>query len=156
MARLEQGPLKVRFYQLATDTRERALLKIVHKVYGLKMRCCLVAESAEQAKWVDDHLWRYPPDSFLPHGMAHEEMATEQPILISDQPQDSNGATVVVMLGSQPLEKLEQFDMLVDFVPSDDESRRGSRLRYKHYLDAGCTMEYWIQDAKGGWAKHGD
>ncbi|MEG3640311.1 DNA polymerase III subunit chi [Magnetococcus sp. PR-3] len=154
MAKTQQGPLKVRFYQLASDSRERALLKILNKVHGMGLKICVVVEDQNQAKWLDDHLWRHPPDSFLPHGTTEDPHPEAQPILIANQPVDPNGATVVVMLSQQPLDKLDQFDTLVDFVPDDTESKRGSRLRYKHYMDAACEMEYWIQTPKGQWEKH--
>ncbi|ABK45171.1 DNA polymerase III, chi subunit [Magnetococcus marinus MC-1] len=153
MAKTQQDPLRVRFYQLATDSRERALLKILNKVYGMGLRVCIVVEDRQQAQGLDEHLWRHPPDSFLPHATSVDPFPEAQPILISEQPVDPNGATVVVMLTPVPLENLDQFDTVVDFVPDDPQAKRASRLRYKHYKDAQCQMEYWIQTPKGQWER---
>ncbi|MBF0622799.1 MAG: DNA polymerase III subunit chi [Magnetococcales bacterium] len=155
MARLEKNsdqPVKVRFYQLRATTPENALVKIATKAISQGLRISVVAGNDEQAKWLDEYLWTVPANGFLPHGRSEEPDVEQQPLVIGVSADDRNEATVVIPLIWEPLLEPEQFDMVVDFVQSSAPAAIvASRKRYKFYRDAGCTMEYWVQELDGRW-----
>ncbi|MBF0428105.1 MAG: DNA polymerase III subunit chi [Magnetococcales bacterium] len=152
MARLREGPTTVRFYQVAGSSPDIALTGILFKVVEQGSRACLLALDATHVKRLDEMLWRYPLDRFLPHGPWDGPDPQRQPVLITLQPDDCNGASVLVVAASRGVDKPEQFDMVVDFV-DPREPVANARDRYRRYQTLGCVMEYWIQSPEGRWTQ---
>lgn len=154
MARTHTGPTLVRFYQLASLPFANALTGIVGKAWQTGLKIGILAANPEQAQWVNDLLWRHPRESFLPHGLWNGPEPEHQPVLISIQPEDINGATLLVLASPETVEKPDRFDMVVDFAPTQDPAAlSASRERYRRYRDLGCKLEYWTQDSQGKWEK---
>src|SRR6476661_8268491 len=83
----------VDFYHLGASPLERVLPSICEKVLASAGRLLVVAE-AEMLPRLDEQLWTYAKDSFLPHGTARPE---SQPILLSAEPAPANGAANVAL-----------------------------------------------------------
>lgn len=155
MARKEPDtPTVARFYQLGATPLEQAMARILAKAWEKGLRICLIAADPAQAQRLDDFLWIHPSaGGFLPHGLAHAPRARHHPVLIATSPEEENGATVAVVLGDRPLERPQQYDMVVAFVDGAEENAlRRSREHYRHYRAQGCSMEYWIQ-GDTGWTR---
>lgn len=148
-----QEPPKVRFYQLSSTSLEKALVDIVNKAWKKGTKLCLMAHDPNHAQWLDDLLWRQPNDVFLPHGLWNGLDPERQPILISPEPDQRNGATLILLATPKLLRNPEKFDLVIDFVNGKSPNDlAASRQRYRHYRDLGCTMEYWAQSLQG-WQK---
>lgn len=144
----------VRFYQLAAMPLEKALVGILDKALDRKMATCLLANDPNHARWLDDRLWSSPYAGFLPHGLWSGPDPDRHPILISLEPDQRNGASLIVMTTPKLVEEPERFEMVIDFVQERSEQDKiASRHRYRHYQNLGCVMEYWIQTPRGGWQK---
>ena len=155
MARTHPERPKVRFYQLAALSLEKALVGIVSKAWDRGLRLCLLAQNPPHAHWLDGFLWQCSNDLFLPHGLWDHPDPERQPILISLEPDDRNGATVIITTTHRQISDPEQFDMIIDFIQGQDpDALTASRTRYRHYRSLGCVMEYWTQSPQGGWQKN--
>lgn len=155
MARTHQGPTTVRFYQLASMPMETALVGIVGKAWERGMAVNLLARDAPQAQRLDDLFWIHSPNQFLPHGLWSGPDPELQPVLISLEPDERNGATLLVLAAPHLLQDPLRFDMIIDFLQGQDpEGLAAGRHRYRHYRRLGCQMEYWTQAPQGGWKKH--
>lgn len=73
----------VQFYHLITTPLERALPKLLEKAYGGGFKTLLVAESDERVEQLNQLLWTYDPNSFLPHGSVQDGDSEQQPILLA-------------------------------------------------------------------------
>ena len=154
MARTHEAATTVRFYQLANMSLETALVGIVGKAWEREMVVNLLARDVQQAQRLDDLFWIHPPHHFLPHGLWSGPDPELQPVLISLEPDDCNGATLLVLAAPHLLAEPMRFDMIIDFLHGQDaEGLAAGRNRYRHYRDLGCQMEYWTQAPQGGWKK---
>ncbi|MBF0629062.1 MAG: DNA polymerase III subunit chi [Magnetococcales bacterium] len=151
MARTREGQPVARFYQVAAASPEMVLTGLLFKLVEQKIRVCLLAADHTQVRRWDDLLWRHPPERFLPHGVWDGPDPERQPVLIASQPDDRNGATVVVIANPRLLDETATFDVVVDFV--DARNPDPARQRYRHYQTRGYLMEYWIQSPEGRWSK---
>jgi DNA polymerase-3 subunit chi len=82
----------VDFYHLASSPIERVLPRICERLVEGGERL-LVVSGPEMVAQLDEQLWIYAPDAFLPHGRSDKPGAAAQPILLSDQLEPLNGAT---------------------------------------------------------------
>ncbi|MBF0181439.1 MAG: DNA polymerase III subunit chi [Magnetococcales bacterium] len=153
MARSREGMPTARFYQLAGSSLETALAALLAKILEQNGRACVLARDALHLRQLDELLWRHPPQRFLPHGPWDGPDPERQPVLLALEPDDRNGATILLLTGPRPVVEAARFDMVVDFVTGREDHLVGARSRYRDYRNQGCLMEYWVQSANGRWTR---
>jgi DNA polymerase-3 subunit chi len=142
-----------RFYHLQRSTVEDTLPKLLEKALQQSMRAVVVAP-LERLKALDSYLWTYRPDSFLPHGMATDAYAADQPICLSPAQANPNDAKALFLLDGAELAGEGGFDICCDlFDGADPQSLEAARGRWKTLKEAGHTLTYWQQTERGGWEK---
>lgn len=163
----------VHFYHLTSTPLERALPKLLERCYGGGFRTVVLAEEARVEK-LNELLWTYDPNSFLPHGCEKDGNAERQPILICHSaardsesaestsdidpalmlriPQDDK--TILFITNGHLAENPVPYDRVIDmFDGGDAESLASARTRWKQYKDAGCELHYYQQTNSGSWDK---
>ena len=85
---------EILFYHLETQPLERVLPVLLEKTLERGWRAVVETSSHERATALDALLWTYRDDSFLPHGIAGDAADPKQPVLISTDAGNANGAAV--------------------------------------------------------------
>lgn len=142
----------IRFYHLTTTPLERALPQLLERALGAEFRVVVRAEEAAINE-LNTVLWTYRADSFLPHGSGEDGHAAEQPIYLTAEDENPNGATLLAVTdGSTPA--LDAYERVLDlFDGSDENAVQAARTRWKAYKDAGHDLQYWQQTESGGWTQ---
>lgn len=113
-----------------------------------------VAEPDRMAA-LDDHLWSFADDSFLPHGTDREPDAAEQPILLTTGDGNANAAAMLFLVDGAPipadLTAFERVALLLD--GGDAEAVAAARETWRAMKTAGYALTYWQQDDEGRWSK---
>ena len=86
----------VDFYHLASTPLERVLPRICERLLADGERL-LVVGGPELLARLDEQLWTYASDAFLPHARADTPGAERQPILLSEQTEPLNGAANIAL-----------------------------------------------------------
>lgn len=143
---------QINFYHLTASPLERALPKLLEKAYSSGWRVVIAAESDERVEKLNELLWTYDQDSFLPHGSAKDGYDESQPILIATDTAPANGAKLLVITDGRPAP--EGYERVLDMFDGNDEAATSAaRTRWKGYKDAGAELSYFQQTAAGGWEK---
>ncbi len=147
---------EVGFYHLTRTPLERALPRLLEKVAGSARRAVVLTGSRERAEALNALLWTYDPGSFLPHGTARDGNPGEQPIWLTPQDENPNGATVLVLVDGMVSEQLATYERCLDlFDGNDPEAVAAARDRWRTAKQAGHTLTYWQQTDQGGWQARG-
>jgi len=145
---------EVRFYHLQRRTLEQALPKILEKVLERNWRAVVLAGSPERVDALNQHLWTFDPASFLPHGSARDGFADRQPVWLTAEDENPNGATVLVQVDGVTSGQIASYDLVCDlFDGNDEEAVMAARDRWKACKAAGHGLTYWQQNDRGGWEK---
>jgi DNA polymerase-3 subunit chi len=138
----------VDFYHLTASPLERVLPSIAEKVLAGGGRLLVVAEPGLLAR-LDELLWSYSSDSFLPHG---RERAESQPVLLSPEPAAANGATNIALADGRWRDEALGFERAFYFF--DNDGREAARGAWRA-LAARADVEarYWKQDERGKWVQ---
>jgi DNA polymerase III subunit chi len=144
--------MQVDFYHLTQLPLERALPQIAEKVIATGGRLVIVAgEEAQRAK-LDQLLWSFAPESFLPHGQAGGPDDARQPVLIAAAPEAANGARNIALVDGVWRDEALGFDRAFHFF--DEDRIREARLAWKGLAEReGVTRNYWKQNEAGRWEK---
>jgi DNA polymerase-3 subunit chi len=138
----------VDFYHLTASPLERVLPSIAEKVLAGGGRLLVVAEPEALAR-LDEQLWSYARDSFLPHG---RERAQSQPVLLSAEPEAANGAANIALADGRWREEALGFERAFYFF--DGESRDSAREAWRTLKGrAEVEARYWKQDERGKWVQ---
>ena len=137
----------VDFYHLTASPLERVLPSICEKVLATGQRLVVVA-GEEQLARIDEQLWTYAKDSFLPHG---REAAESQPVLLSTAPEAANGARNVALADGVWREEALSFDRAFYFFDAANLDAARDAWRALKGRE-GVESRYWKQ-ADGKWVQ---
>lgn len=145
---------EVLFYQLDRQPLDRVLPGLLEKTLERGWRAVVQAGSKERAEALDALLWTYAEESFLPHGMARDGFAAEQPVYLTAADDNPNGATVRFLVDGAEANGLSAYDRVVFlFDGRDEDALAQARTQWKRVKAEGLAATYWQQNEHGRWEK---
>lgn len=145
---------EVGFYHLTRTRLDRALPKLLEKALGQGMRAVVLAGSDERVAALDAALWTYEQLSFLPHGTARDGDPADQPIWLTTEDENPNGARLLVLTDGVASAQIGAFERCIDlFDGADPDAVAQARERWRALKSAGHSLAYWQQTERGGWEK---
>ena len=145
---------EVLFYHLQNRTVEDVLPGLLERSVERGWRV-IVQCSEDRAEALDAHLWTYKDDSFLAHGTSREGQAADQPILLTPNDDNPNGASVRFLVDGAPLpEDAAPYERIVLLFNGDDpDAVATARERWTAAKSAGLEATYWQPDENGRWQR---
>lgn len=145
---------EIRFYHLEQQNMLQALPGLLSKAYEKGHRIVVKLGSEADVKVLNDHLWSFSPDSFLPHGSEKEGNPAQQPIWLTDKDENPNEADVLIVTDGSQSEHLKNYTLCCEvFDGRNEDAVAGARTRWKTYKDdESLEITYWQQGDKG-WEK---
>ena len=123
--------------------REQPLLlvcELARKAVHAGQPLLVLAASAGQAEALDDLMWSFDPDEFLPHQIAGmDEDEDEVEVLIAPPEQSPALRPLVLNLRDAPVPA--GFERVLEVVPADPSARGPLRERWKHYQSLGVELK---------------
>ncbi len=146
---------EVLFYHLTESRMEDALPDLLERCLARSWRVVVQTATEERRDALDQHLWVFRDDAFLPHGSDAEGSAALQPILITVDPaQRANDAHVRFMVEGAVPQDLSPYERGVYlFDGLDEEQLSAARARWKVEKAAGHLVTYWQQSEDRRWVK---
>src|SRR5262245_53104359 len=143
------------FYQLQRQPLERVLPTLIEKSLERGWRVVVQAASEERIEALDAHLWTFRDDSFLPHGTARQGELHEQPVLLTLDDDNPNGAAVRFLIDGAPVpENADAYERIVLIFDGEDaDAEAAARRRCSEGKARGFELTYWQADAQGRWAR---
>ena len=132
------------FYLIDKDRfRAQPLLlvcELARKAYAASQPLLVLARDSAQAEALDDLLWSFDPDEYLPHQIAGEDAEEDAlcPILIATPDMDIAARPLLLNLRDQA--PTGHFDRVLEVVPADPAARDPLRERWKHYQSLGFEL----------------
>lgn len=109
------------------------------KASNAGMQTVVLARDQAQAEELDDLLWSFNPDAFIPHQIAgSDEDEEEAVVLIAAPGQDSVERPLVINLRDTAW--LQPCERVLEVVPDDPAAREPLRERWRQYKAAGYTL----------------
>ena len=127
--------------------REEPLLlvcELARKSHDAGFATLILARNMVQAEALDDLMWSFDPDAFIPHqiaGLAQDDEDDEDdlaPVLILPPEYDAPLRPLVINLRDAAVEG--SFARVLEVVPADPAARAPLRERWKHYQARGLQL----------------
>jgi DNA polymerase III subunit chi len=146
---------EILFYQLNGQTLEQVLPPLIARSLERGWKVAVQASSDERIEALDAHLWTWRDDSFLPHGTWREAEAIEQPVLLTVNEENPNGADVRFLVdGAAMPDNASIYQRLVLlFDGNDPDAVETARARWGKAKLEGFEVTYWQADENGRWQR---
>jgi DNA polymerase III subunit chi len=143
------------FYHLKGQTPEQVLPALLQKSLERGWRVVVQGASDERIEALDALLWTWRDDTFLPHGMWRDSEASEQPILLTVNEENPNGAVARFLVeGANMPDKISEYQrVVVLFDGADPDAVEIARARWSEAKAAGFEVTYWRADERGRWQR---
>jgi DNA polymerase-3 subunit chi len=146
---------EILFYHLESQPLERVLPVLVEKSLERGWKVVVETGSEERAEALDNLLWTYRDDSFLPHARAGGSEDALQPVLITTLPHNPNGAQVRFFVDRAVPQSGEGYQRIVYMFSGHDPDAVNEARAAWRALREGNEVTYWQQEPGGRWVKKG-
>ncbi|MCX4025739.1 DNA polymerase III subunit chi [Endozoicomonas sp. SM1973] len=116
--------------------------------------CCRLAEKAikhaksvyihtnghEEAAMLDELLWSFREDSFIPHQLDTKHDDASCPVKIGWQLPPQSSTSLLINLTDTVPSFVDQFERVAEIVAGDGVSRKTARQNFKSYRDKGYPL----------------
>jgi len=145
---------RVDFYHLQKQSLDEVLPKLLLKAYASGKHIVVKVGNEERIEQINSYLWTFQDESFLPHGSKKDGFAAEQPIWLTSQNDNPNGAQFLFLTeGAEcEVEELASYERIFNIFDGNSEvALTQARKLWKEYKENGCEVFYWQQSDSGKW-----
>jgi len=150
---------EVLFYHLERRSLDDVLPGLIEKTLERGWRALIRCESAERAEAIDNRLWTFSEQTFLPHAQLGDGDAGRQPVLITLEETNANKADVLFVVGGAPppawdgaaANSFARIVLLFD--GRDPQLLQSARAAWKSAKETGLDVTYWKESAGGKFEK---
>jgi DNA polymerase-3 subunit chi len=134
---------KIDFYILPEAHANARLLfacRLIEKAYKQKHTVYIHTEDRETAHKLDELLWTYRDDSFLPHNLYGDGPEPAPPIQIGFDVVPEKHRDILINLHSQIPEFHSQFARILELIANDAPAQETGRERFRFYRSQNFEM----------------
>jgi len=145
--------MQVRFYHLTRQNQMQALPLLLSKITQRGHKVFLLCDEQDTVDLMNEHLWAYKAESFLPHGLSDDPHAPHHPVLLGlDANEPVNHADMLVIGQGAKLEIPAHYAVCCVLINgADAASVEASRVFWRECKALDYDLAYWQQTEQGGW-----
>ncbi len=118
--------------------------KLTRKAWATGHQIVLFCRDSETLQAVDEALWTFSPNDFIPHVFWPSELAEKTPILLSsstEEPPHSH-LQVLINLDLETPPYFSRYERIIEIVPNETYAKACARNRYTFYRDRGYRLHH--------------
>ncbi len=145
---------EVLFYHLQHTPLEQVLPSLLERSLERGWKAVVQVGNPERLDALNGALWTYSDDAFLPHGTEEDGPLEKQPVALTAESGNPNGADVLFLVDGAAPGEIEPYQRCVlMFDGRDDEAVGAARGHWKALSAGNHDVTYWQQNDAGGWEK---
>ena len=132
---------RIDFYQLNPERHryEQVVCRLCEKAWEQKQLTLLLTQDAAQSQMLDQRLWTFSDDSFVPHDSEDSDDFVT-PILIHDNPDPAGERQLLINLSESVPPYFAQFERVIELVT--EENKAQARAHYSYYKERGYPLNH--------------
>lgn len=135
-------PPRVQFYHNAEHPLALAC-ELAARAFGSGRKVALRTADAASARQLDQLLWSFEQQAFVPHVMAGSALAAETPVVIghAEAPGEWPHTEILFNLADDVPPGFERFRMVVEIIGQSEAQKRPARARWMHYKQKDLRLQ---------------
>lgn len=134
---------EVSFYVLSStgmQERYRFACKLIEKAYRSGCFCYVLTDSEQHSHTLDELLWTFRPNSFIPHQIYQGEIPQfPNTVLIGSQPAPAAWQKIILNLAANPPGDLTHTERVLEILDNNEQLKQLGRQRYRYYKQLGIN-----------------
>ena len=124
------------------EARHHHAARLAEKAWQEGDRVGLLCNNEDDAEQLDNTLWTFRPDAFMPHEIitTNDQTPSTRVAALTCDPAPQDWDTLIVLSTRLPT-AAEQFKRLALIASNDDESLQQARNQYRQLKDLGVTPQ---------------
>ncbi|MFL0804523.1 MAG: DNA polymerase III subunit chi [Agarilytica sp.] len=122
------------------DEQHHFACRLIEKAVRQGNRVMVATKDEDESKKLDDTLWSFRPDAFVPHTLLGDTQASESPVIISHGEDDDSHHDVLINLRLEVPAQFSRFKRLAEVVIQDTSVLENSRRSYAFYKKRGYPI----------------
>ncbi len=134
---------RIDFYVLAdsnVDSRLEFACRLTQKAQHMGSRVYIAVDDKQQAQHLDQLLWTFRPESFVPHD-CEGEAALQTPVLVGFGEDCSDHHDLLINLKSNIPDYFSRFERLVEIVCQQEQVLTQTREHFAFYRERGYPIQ---------------
>lgn len=135
---------RVDFYLLNTREPQAKWLfacRLLEKAYLRGHQVFVYCQNEQDAERLDELLWTFKEDSFIPHHLQGEGPEPPPPVQIGHDQEPRGFREILLNLSDSIPSFYGRFRRVIEIVPEEESAKDISRLHYREYRAKGCEMQ---------------
>lgn len=135
--------IRVDFYLLSNSQPDAVGLvacRLLEKAYQRGHRVFVFCDSKENAERLDELLWTYKEDSFIPHNLQGEGPEPPPPVQIGYGTEPRGFNDILLNMSPTIPDYFTRFRRIMEIVAADDSAKEISRNHYREYRSKQCDL----------------
>ncbi|MYN44115.1 DNA polymerase III subunit chi [Pseudoduganella sp. FT93W] len=119
--------------------------RLVRKARSAQHMVVLMTDDASQLAELDAAMWTFSATDFLPHVAASDALATQTPVLLTDNDAaELPHRELLINLSRRTPATLDQFARVIEIISSDEEDAAAGRKRYSAYKQQAYPLTHFV------------
>ena len=138
---------KVYFYNSYQRDRVSDISVLTEKIFLKNESIVIFCEDQETVAVVDDFLWAYKEDGFIPHSKKKNEETSVYPILITTSIDERYEYDVLLVLNGMFIKEKDwqKFARIYYFFDNEDnKEKENARSMWKTFSSLDAECKYWV------------
>lgn len=121
--------------------------RLVRKARAANCRVVLLAKEPDFLATLDQALWTFSEQDFLPHVTADDPLAPSTPVILagSEDIELPHHQILINLSGSVPVH-FARFERMFEIISSDDADKTAGRERYRYYQQRGYPLTHSVAE----------
>lgn len=115
--------------------------RLIEKAYLRGHQVFVYCNNKQEAEALDELLWTFKEESFIPHNLQGEGPQSPPPIQIGFGPEPREFSDILLNLSSTIPSFYQRFKRIMEIVPNIEDAKEISRQHYKLYRSHGCVLQ---------------
>jgi DNA polymerase-3 subunit chi len=135
--------MEITFYVLADSSAEARLgtaCRLIEKTFRHKHQVYVQVSDRAEAERLDELLWTFKAESFIPHHLVGDGPTPPPPVRIGHGALPPEARDLLVNLGPTVPAGFERFRRVLEIVGGGEETREAARQHWRQYKQQGYAV----------------
>ncbi|ARB93538.1 DNA polymerase III subunit chi [Legionella longbeachae] len=136
-------PIRIDFYLLTNEQHNARWLlacRLLEKAYVKGHKVYVLCANKQDAEFLDELLWTFKEDSFIPHHLQGEGPEPPPPIQIGYEREPRGFNDILLNLSNNIPSFYSKFKRIMEIVLNSEAEKEQSRAHYRSYKANGCEL----------------
>ena len=121
--------------------------RLVRKARAADCRVVLLASDHAEMMALDQSLWTFSEQEFLPHVIAGDPLAPSTPVILTDDDSaELPHHQILINLSMRTPAHFARFERMIELVSSSDADKLAGRERYRFYQQRGYPLTHIVSE----------